>query len=301
MGLRFSVFGFSQEKVVGMCAVSGDKEIRLDVTDLLILTEVADFPNRSNVTKIIEDDKIFFWVAYSEILAELPILNLKKRALRDRFDKLVLFGLLEKHVNKANSMTFFRLTDKYEALRYGTATHNNQKGGAENVGGRYSTTQGVGSGLPTTSIINTSEIYIEKEISKEKEACVSMSMPTSQEEEYMGPRNKNVTSEQKDGWFEELWMLYERKGNKQIAKNEFAKLNPTEEEIAKMKMHIPAYIQAQPEKKYRLDFERYIKRRTFESVVYSKDNAVLYDPDAEIQPKKSDADIKAPVNDSIYR
>ena len=88
MGLRFSVFGFSQEKVVGMCAVSGGKEIRLDVTDLLILTEVADFPNRNSVLKIIEDEKIFFWVAYSEILAELPILNLKKRALRDRFDKL---------------------------------------------------------------------------------------------------------------------------------------------------------------------------------------------------------------------
>ena len=92
-------------------------------------------------------------------------------------------------------------------------------------------------------------------------------MPTLVEDKLTAPRNKNVTSE---------------------------------EEIAKMKIHIPAYIQAQPETKYRLDFERYIKRRTFESVVYSKDNAVLYDPDAEIQPKKSDADIKVSVN-SIYR
>ena len=294
MGLRFSVLGFSQERVVGMYAMDGTKEIRLDVVDLLILNEVADFPNRSNVTKIIEGDKIFFWVAYSEILAELPILNLKKRALRDRFDKLVLFGLLEKHVNKANSMTFFRLTDKYEALRYGTATNNNQKRGAENVGGRYSTTQGVGSPLPTTSIINTSEIYIEKEISKEKEACVSMSMPTPQEKEYMGPRNKNVTSEQMEGWFEELWMQYERKGNKQIAKKEFCKLNLAEEDVAKIKSHISAYINAQPDKKYRLDFERYIKRETFKSVVYGRDNAVLYDPDADIQvADENDAEVSS--------
>ena len=126
-------------------------------------------------------------------------------------------------------------------------------------------------------------------------------MPTLVEDKLTAPRNKNVTSEEAAQTFEELWMLYERKGNKQIAKNEFCKLNPTEEEIAKMRMHIPAYIEAQPEKKYRLDFERYIKRRTFDSVVYSKDNAVLYDPDAEIQQRTNDADIKTPVNDSIYR
>lgn len=126
-------------------------------------------------------------------------------------------------------------------------------------------------------------------------------MPTLVGNKLTAACNKNVTSEEVAQTFEELWMLYERKGNKQIAKNEFAKLNPTEEEIAKMRMHIPAYIEAQPEKKYRLDFERYIKRRTFESVVYSKDNAVLYDPDAEIQQRTTDADIKTPVNDSIYR
>ena len=126
-------------------------------------------------------------------------------------------------------------------------------------------------------------------------------MPTLEENKLTAPCNKNVTSEEVAKNFEELWMLYERKGNKQIAKNEFAKLNPTEEEIAKMRRHIPAYIEAQPERKYRLDFERYIKRRTFDSVVYSKDNALLYDPDAEIQQRISDADIKAPVNDSIYK
>ena len=300
MGLRFSVFGFSQEKVVGMCAVSGGKEIRLDVTDLLILTEVADFPNRNSVMKIIEDEKIFFWVAYSEILAELPILNLKRQALKDRFDKLVLLGLLEKHINKANSMTFFRLTDKYEALRYDMPVRNKENECVPSEGGVYLNTWGVCSGLHTTSEINTSEIFKEKEIYKEKEGEAA-TMPTLVGNKLTAACNKNVTSEEVAQTFEELWMLYERKGNKQIAKNEFAKLNPTEEEIAKMRMHIPAYIEAQPEKKYRLDFERYIKRRTFESVVYSKDNAVLYDPDAEIQQRTTDADIKTPVNDSIYR
>lgn len=152
-----------------------------------------------------------------------------------------------------------------------------------------------------TSISNTpSDEGSDRDLFSDADAS-ALPMPTLVENKLTAPRNKNVTSEEAAQSFEELWMLYERKGNKQIAKNEFVKLNPTEEEIAKMRMHIPAYIEAQPEKKYRLDFERYIKRRTFDSVVYSKDNALLYDPDAEIQPKKSDADIKTPVNDSIYR
>jgi hypothetical protein len=118
MGLRFSVLGFSQERVLEVRAMDGTKEVRLDVIDLLLLNQIADFPNRSGVMKIIDDDKIFFWMAYSEILDELPILNLKKQALRDRFDKLVLLGLLEKRIGKVGNMTFFRLTDRYESLRY---------------------------------------------------------------------------------------------------------------------------------------------------------------------------------------
>jgi hypothetical protein len=154
-----------------------------------------------------------------------------------------------------------------------------------------------------TSISNTpSDEGSDRDVQQDARASSPSSpMPTLEENKLTAPCNKNVTSEEVAKTFEELWKLYERKGNKQIAKNEFAKLNPTEEEIAKMRRHIPAYIEAQPERKYRLDFERYIKRRTFDSVVYSKDNALLYDPDAEIQQRKSDADIKSPVNDSIYK
>ena len=79
--------------------------------------------------------------------------------------------------------------------------------------------------------------------------------------------------------FEDLWQLYERKGSKANAKKEFAKL--TDAEIAQMQVHIPAYLQSRPEKRYRQDFERYIKNRTFNSVVYGAQNEVLYDPEAD--------------------
>lgn len=77
--------------------------------------------------------------------------------------------------------------------------------------------------------------------------------------------------------FEDLWLMYERKGSKANAKKEFAKL--TAEEIEAMRQHIPAYLQSRPDKQYRQDFERYIKHKTFNSVVYSKSNTILYDPD----------------------
>lgn len=105
----------------------------------------------------------------------------------------------------------------------------------------------------------------------------TMTMLTSEEVPY-AVRNKNVTSEETAKYFEDLWLMYERKGSKAKAKKEFDKL--TAEEIATMRCHIPAYLESRPEKQYRLDFERYIKNKTFNNVVYGKQNIVLYDPDA---------------------
>lgn len=304
MGLRFSILGFAQERALAIRAMNGAKELRLDVTDLLLLNQIADFPNRKYVMKIIEGDKIFFWMSYTEILSELPILNLKKQALRDRFDKLVMLGLLEKTTNKTNNMAFFRLTDLYESLRYDTVVYDSN--GEVVVGDRgvYSDTQGVYSGLHTISINNNNNKDIEKESNKEKEVSDSMLMPTPAEHtiSYV-PRNKNVTPEQMTQQFEDLWLMYERKGSKANAKKEFSKL--TEEEIEMMRMHIPAYLQSRPERQYRQDFERYIKHKTFTSVVYSKTNEVLYDPESSTAttpiPETEEQSSTLSINGTIYR
>ena len=270
MGLRYSIFGFSQERVMSIRAMNGEKELRLDVTDLLLLNQIADFPNRSNVIKILEGDKMFFWMSYSEFLEELPILNLKKQALRDRFDKLVTLGLLEKMVNKTSNMTLFRLTDMYEKLKYGAMIYDTEKGCVVNYEGVYSDTQGVCSGLHTISEYNNNKIY------KEKEVVCDVAPMLFSAEQAITVEYKTTATTDKD--FEDMWLLYERKGSKANAKKEFAKL--TEVEVETMRKHIPAYLESRPERQYRQDFERYIKHKTFNSVVYSKQNTVLYDPDA---------------------
>jgi hypothetical protein len=247
------------------------------VTDPLLLNQIADFPNRNTSMKIIEDDKLFFWMAYSEILSELPILNMKKQALRDRFDKLVTLGLLEKKMGRVSNMTFFRLTDKYESLKYDTIVYDTERGCVVNNQGVYSDTQGVCSPLHTISEYKYNNIK-EKEIYKEKDVSDIVTMPTLMDNIPYGAGNKDVSKEQLSEAFEDLWLMYEKKGSKANAKKEFAKL--TAEEVEAMRLHIPAYLQSRPERQYRQDFERYIKNKTFNSVVYSKQNEILYDPDA---------------------
>lgn len=82
--------------------------------------------------------------------------------------------------------------------------------------------------------------------------------------------------EEKDDFFEEVWKMYERKGSKANAKKRWDKL--TEEEKTHAKKHIPFYKQANPEIRYRKDFEGYLNQKTFNSVLYIN-NTILYDPE----------------------
>lgn len=130
----------------------------------------------------------------------------------------------------------------------------------------------------------------------------TMTMLSSEKNIPYGAQADGPTKEQVDGWFEDLWLMYERKGSKAKARQEFGKL--TAEEMATMRCHIPAYIQSRPEKKYRQDFERYIKHKTFLSVVYGKDNDVLYDPESAsiaVAEEAKEQSSTLNINGTIYR
>lgn len=128
--MRYSILGFSQEKVTEITKAVDGKEYRLDVTDLLILQEMADFMNRKKTIKHIINDEEYFSIRYDAILEDLPILNIEKRALRVRVEKICLLGILERQVIKDNtgSWAVFRLTEKYEELIYDSRQKNNGVG-----------------------------------------------------------------------------------------------------------------------------------------------------------------------------
>lgn len=135
--MRYSIFGFNQEKALSVTKTieRNGKTITLslDVTDLLITQQLADFPNRKHITKNIINDKIYFWASYKEILSELPILNIKKQALADRLNKLVELGIIERATVDGvyGKTTLFRMGDAYEELLYSRKGNNEEYGEQE--------------------------------------------------------------------------------------------------------------------------------------------------------------------------
>lgn len=272
MGLRRSIMGFDQEEVLRLTKVikkevSGKEkefELKLDLNDLLILKQIADFPNRKKITKVIVDEKIFFWVSYKEIIKELPILGIGKQALSDRLDKMVKLGVLEREIKTMPpyaNMTLFRIGDNYEQLKYkdeyqnDSIVENNGKVSYSDTIGYRSQTRDINNEYNNNEDDNNKE-EIDKSISK-KDA---------------------KTRKKYDEYFEQCWKEYGRKGNKAEAYKVWLKLS--EEDRLKVLPHVKAYIQSRSDKSYQKDFERYLNKRVFDNVVY-KGNMIIFDPERE--------------------
>jgi hypothetical protein len=269
--MKYTILGFNQEEVL-KCKTTIDvngkeKEVYIDVTDLLILQCVADFMNRQCVYKYMINDKMFFSIQYKALLEDLPILNIGKQALRDRIDKLVLFNLLEKEVirNEQGSFVVFRIGTRYEQFVY------NKKGVtvcSEVEEGIYQTTHGgISNYTPkdSSTINNNKEKEIDKSISK------------------------------KDELFEQCWLNYRRKGSKKKSLEQWNRLSNEEKE--QVNKHILAYVESVSDVKYQKDFERYLRDKCFLNVVY-KNGKTIFDSETTTEPQKDD---KLIVNGIIYR
>lgn len=137
--------------------------------------------------------------------------------------------------------------------------------------------------IPTTNTTNTTISFTPSSEAEDgdlfrEDDSSTLSMLSSEKNLPYAHKDAGPTKAMQEDCFEDLWLMYERKGSKAAAKKEFARL--TEAEVEAMRKHIPAYLESRPERQYRQDLERYIKHKTFNSVVYSKQNTVLYDPEA---------------------
>jgi hypothetical protein len=182
--MKYSILGFNQEEVL-KCKTTIDvngkeKEVCIDVNDLLILQCVADFMNRRHIYKYMINDKMYFAIQYKALLEDLPILNIGKQALRDRIDKLVLFNLLEKETirNEQGSFVVFRIGERYEHLVY-----NKEEGVCSEIeGGVYQTTHGcIENYTPKNSSTINSSTKKEKEDNKLSSKKKANAMPSNEE------------------------------------------------------------------------------------------------------------------------
>uniref|UniRef100_A0A6M3MGL3 Uncharacterized protein n=1 Tax=viral metagenome TaxID=1070528 RepID=A0A6M3MGL3_9ZZZZ len=112
--MRYNIMGLDQTRLV---------KHNLDVSDALILQYFTDFiASHKMITKIVKGD-IYYWINYRSVLAELPILKIKKHALANRLKKYVKAGLL-KHitVKKAGTFSFYSPTDEIHYMKYSKET-----------------------------------------------------------------------------------------------------------------------------------------------------------------------------------
>ena len=107
---------------------------------------------------------------------------------------------------------------------------------------------------------------------------------------------KEKKSKEKDESFEEAWLLYRRKGSKKIASEQWAKMSQEEKDTA-MK-HIVAYVGSR-ELQYQKDFERYLRDKCFNNVVYDK-QFVIFDPNVT-QPEPAKKEEKLIIGGVEYK
>jgi hypothetical protein len=79
--------------------------------------------------------------------------------------------------------------------------------------------------------------------------------------------------------YETAWVSYGRKGGKAKAYIEWNKLS--QENKDKVMRHIPSYVASKPDRRYRRDFERYLRDGLYESIAYDENTITqglsLYD------------------------
>ena len=99
---------------------------------------------------------------------------------------------------------------------------------------------------------------LSKHASKQHQSIVSIDI--QENKETIEPKNKETGYSPE---FESAWEAYQRKGAKKEAYTAWKALKPDERERAVKA--IPAYFYANPDIKYRKDFERYLKSGKFEA------------------------------------
>ena len=114
--MRYTIEGFSQEYAMTLkktvATGKGEKTVKIDCTDLVILRWFTDF--YPNMRKTIIDGREYVMVAHSKLLEDLPMIDISKEAFIDRMKKLVEFGILDYQlVKKGGTFSFYAFGENY--------------------------------------------------------------------------------------------------------------------------------------------------------------------------------------------
>ncbi|NMB96250.1 MAG: hypothetical protein GYA02_06525 [Clostridiaceae bacterium] len=101
--MKYTIEGFSQERLI---------ELGLDAIDAHILRWFIDFRDTQKMKTVISNKKVWYWVNYSGIINDLPILKIDKRAIQRRFMKLVKANILLHYTHRVGGVySCYKLKD----------------------------------------------------------------------------------------------------------------------------------------------------------------------------------------------
>lgn len=109
--MKYNVLGFYQPRAV---------ELGLCSDDLLVLRWFVDFAGTPKMRTMIIDNQIYYWVNYSTVLEELPILRISKQTLyKKHFTNLCNANvLIHKQVKDGGNFSYYCYGINYETLVY---------------------------------------------------------------------------------------------------------------------------------------------------------------------------------------
>lgn len=193
--MKYNVLGFYQPRAV---------ELGLCSDDLLVLRWFVDFAGTPKMRTMIIDNQIYYWVNYSTVLEELPILRISKQTLyKKHFTNLCNANVLtHKQVKDGGNFSYYCYGINYETLVYLQSEEDPLVKNNDLVS------------KSTKGSVEMNQTLV----SKSTEQRLINNIINLQDN-----KKENILKEKVD-WeskFEKLWSIYPRKKNKQLAKKTF--------------------------------------------------------------------------------
>jgi len=115
--MRYNIEGFDQTELI---------KLDINISDIMILRYIVDLEKSERIVRKEIDGVQYFWVKYSAIIENLPVLGIKNKVVVARhINKLVKAGLLKKITLKQDgTFTMFSLTVKLISIDRYTETNN---------------------------------------------------------------------------------------------------------------------------------------------------------------------------------
>lgn len=111
--MKYTVMGFSQQAILEIIE-DGHK---IDASDLLILRWLVDFSHTDKMVKVVDEGRTYYWISYQSLLDDIPMLNIGKRMLANRLQKMVEAGLLISKIHKVGgTFTMYGFGERYSSL-----------------------------------------------------------------------------------------------------------------------------------------------------------------------------------------